>query len=106
MPTIESAAAVKNTPAFLALFPLPLSFSNSRLSPDTYGSSTPTGASILSSLVSKGYIFLLFKIYMRVVGDEIWMVLPLRWVLAVLGLGGMIAGSISAIIRFPDCILL
>ena len=65
--------------------------------PDTYGSSTPTGASILSSLVSKGYIFLLFKIYMRVVGDEIWMVLPLRWVLAVLGLGGMIAGSISAI---------
>ncbi len=65
--------------------------------PDTYGSSTPTGAAILSSLVSKGYIFLLLKIFLRVVGDEIWQDLPLRWVLAVLGMAGMVAGSVTAI---------
>ena len=38
MPTMDKAAAVKNTPAFFALFPLPLSFSNSRLSPETAAS--------------------------------------------------------------------
>lgn len=65
--------------------------------PDAYGTATPTGASILSGLVSKGYLFLLLKIYCRVVGTEIWQTLPLRWVLGVLGVLGMAAGSVSAL---------
>ena len=65
--------------------------------PDTYGSATPTGAGILSSLVSKGYLFLLLKIYLRVAGNDIWQTMPLRWVLMALGLMGMIGGSVSAL---------
>lgn len=65
--------------------------------PDTYGWATPTSAAILSSLVSKCYIFLLIKIYWRVIGIEIFTELPIRNVLFVLGLCGMIMGSVSAI---------
>ena len=36
--------------------------------PDTYGYATPTASAILSGLVSKGYIFLLIKIFYRVLG--------------------------------------
>ncbi len=38
--------------------------------PDTYGYSTPASGSILSGLVSKGYLFILIKIYCRVIGWE------------------------------------
>ena len=38
--------------------------------PDTYGYATPTASAILSGLVSKGYIFLLIKIFYRVLGRE------------------------------------
>lgn len=65
--------------------------------PDTYGASTPTAAAILSSLVSKAYIFLLFKIYYRAVGVEVYRQLPLRWLLFLLGVLGMVFGSFSAI---------
>ena len=65
--------------------------------PDTYGWSTPTSASVLSSLVSKAYIFLLFKIYYRVIGVEVFEQMPIRNILLVLGVAGMIMGSISAI---------
>lgn len=65
--------------------------------PDAYGTATPTGASIVSGLVSKGYLFLMVKIFCRVVGAEIWQALPLRWVLGVLGALGMAAGSVSAL---------
>ena len=65
--------------------------------PDTYGWSTPTSASILSSIVSKAYIFLLFKIYYRCIGIEIFENLPIRKILFILGILGMIFGSISAI---------
>ena len=64
--------------------------------PDTYGWSTPTSASILSSIVSKAYIFLLFKIYYRCIGIEVFESLPIRKILFVLGILGMIFGSISA----------
>jgi multicomponent Na+:H+ antiporter subunit D len=63
--------------------------------PDTYGWSTPTSASILSSIVSKAYIFLLFKIYYRCIGIEIFENLPIRKILFILGILGMIFGSIS-----------
>ena len=65
--------------------------------PDAYGSSTPTAAVILSSLVSKAYIFLMFKIYFRAIGIEVFEMLPLRYVLIILGMIGMVAGSVSAI---------
>ena len=65
--------------------------------PDTYGWATPTSGAILSSLVSKAYIFLLFKIFYRVIGIEVFRQLPLGNVLFVLGILGMVFGSISAI---------
>ena len=65
--------------------------------PDTYGWATPTSAAILSSLVSKCYIFLLIKIYWRVLGIDVFTQMPVRNILLVLGLCGMIFGSISAI---------
>ena len=65
--------------------------------PDTYGWATPTSASILSSLVSKCYILLLIKIYWRVIGIDIFAQMPIRNIVFVLGLCGMIFGSVSAI---------
>ncbi len=65
--------------------------------PDTYGWATPTSGAVLSSLVSKCYIFLLVKIYYRVVGIELFEQLPIRNVLFVLGICGIIFGSVSAL---------
>ena len=65
--------------------------------PDTYGWATPTSGAVLSSLVSKCYIFLLIKIYWRVIGIDIFTDMPIRNVLFVLGLCGMVFGSLSAI---------
>ena len=65
--------------------------------PDTYGWSTPTTASIMSSVVSKAYIFLLIKVYYRVIGMEFLEKTPLPWLLFALGIAGMIFGSVSAI---------
>ena len=65
--------------------------------PDTYGWATPTSASVLSSLVSKCYIFLLIKIYYRVIGIEVFEQLPLKNILLVLGMCGIVFGSVSAI---------
>jgi multicomponent Na+:H+ antiporter subunit D len=64
--------------------------------PDTYGWATPTSAAVLSALVSKAYIFLLFKIYYRVVGPQIFETLPIRKIIFILGILSMIFGSISA----------
>ena len=65
--------------------------------PDSYGYSTVSSAAILSSLVSKGYIFLLLKIFYRVIGFEVVAESRLFNVLFVFGLCGMIFGSLSAI---------
>ena len=65
--------------------------------PDAYGYSTVSSASILSSLVSKGYIFLLIKIFYRVIGFEIVCQSKVINVLFVFGIAGMIMGSIDAI---------
>ncbi len=65
--------------------------------PDTYGWATPTSASVLSSLVSKAYIFLLFKIYYRVFGPAVLHDLFLGNILLVLGMLGIIFGSVSAL---------
>ncbi len=65
--------------------------------PDTYGYSTCTTASILSSLVSKSYIFLLIKFIFRVVGFDTIINTNVNNALFVLGIIGMIAGSLGAI---------
>ena len=64
--------------------------------PDAYGYSTVSSAAILSSLVSKGYIFLLIKIFYRVIGLDIIRNSKIINVLFVFGLAGMIFGSLSA----------
>lgn len=65
--------------------------------PDAYGYSTASSAAILSSLVSKGYIFLLIKIIYRVIGFETFHDTKIVNVLFIFGLAGMIFGSLSAI---------
>ena len=65
--------------------------------PDAYGYSTVSSAAILSSLVSKGYIFLLFKIIYRVIGFEVFHDSKIVDVLFIFGLLGMVFGSLSAI---------
>ncbi|MCM1188629.1 MAG: sodium:proton antiporter [bacterium] len=65
--------------------------------PDAYGYSTLSSASILSSLVSKGYILLLVKIFYRVIGFEVVYESKVVHVLFVFGIIGMIMGSVSAI---------
>ncbi|MDE6904729.1 MAG: sodium:proton antiporter [Lachnospiraceae bacterium] len=65
--------------------------------PDAYGYSTVSSAAMLSSLVSKGYIFLLIKLIYRVIGFEVFYGSRIINVLFVFGLAGMIMGSVSAI---------
>ncbi len=65
--------------------------------PDAYGYSTPTSAAVLSSLVSKGYIFLLIKIMYRVIGLDVIVSTGITDVLFAFALVGMVMGSISAI---------
>ncbi|MBQ7840363.1 MAG: sodium:proton antiporter [Lachnospiraceae bacterium] len=65
--------------------------------PDAYGYSTVSSAAMLSSLVSKGYIFLLIKIFYRVIGFDIIADSKVINVLFVFGVLGMIFGSLSAI---------
>ncbi|MBQ6990211.1 MAG: sodium:proton antiporter [Clostridia bacterium] len=65
--------------------------------PDTYGFATPTSASILSGLVSKGYIFLLVKIMYRVIGIDQEILSVARNILFVFGLCGIVFGSVFAL---------
>ena len=65
--------------------------------PDTYGRATPASAGILSGVVSKGYIFLLIKIIYQVIGIEVFAASGIQDLLLVLGIGGMVVCSISAI---------
>lgn len=69
--------------------------------PDAYGYSTCASSAILSSLVSKGYIFLLIKFFYRVIGMDIIQITKVDDVLFIFGIAGMIFGSISAI-QQPD----
>ena len=65
--------------------------------PDAYGYSTVSSAAILSSLVSKGYIFLLIKIIYRVIGFDVYHNTRIIDALFAFGLMGMVFGSLSAI---------
>ena len=65
--------------------------------PDAYGYTTPACSAILSSLVSKGYIFLLIKIFFRVLGIESVVGSHIVNIVFVFGLIGMVMGSVDAI---------
>ena len=65
--------------------------------PDAYGYATPASSAILSSLVSKGYIFLLIKLVLRVLPYETAPGRQMNNVLFVFGVTGMMIGSIDAI---------
>ena len=65
--------------------------------PDAYGYTTPTSQAVLSSLVSKGYIFLLMKIYYRVIGLDVLAATHLDDVLFVFAVIAMVMGSVLAI---------
>ncbi len=65
--------------------------------PDTYGYASAVPASLLSSLVSKAYIFLLIKLIYRVIGLPIIRNSGILDVFYILGVIGMIVGSIGAI---------
>lgn len=67
--------------------------------PDTYGYATPTASAVLSGLVSKGYIFLLIKIFYRVLGTENVLSSQIVNVLFVFGVTGMLMGSVHAILQ-------
>ena len=64
--------------------------------PDTYGAATASSSAILSGLVSKGYIFFLIKIIYRVFGCDVFYASGIANILFVLGLAGMVVGSVSA----------
>lgn len=64
---------------------------------DTYGENTTTASSVLSGLISKGYIILLIKFIYRTFGLNNVLQTSLLNVLFVLGALGMIFGSITAI---------
>jgi len=65
--------------------------------PDAYGCATPTSSSILSGMVTKGYIILLIKVIYRMFTYEVFAMTILPDILFVLGVVGMIVGSINAI---------
>ena len=65
--------------------------------PDAYGYSTISSAAMLSSLVSKGYIFLLVKIFYRVIGFEYITGSKVLNILFWFAICGMIFGSVNAI---------
>ena len=65
--------------------------------PDTYGYATPSTAAIMSSIVSKSYIFLLIKIYWRAIGTDVLAKMPISQILLILGMAGVVFGSLSAL---------
>ena len=65
--------------------------------PGAYGYSTPTSSALLSSLMCKGYIVLLIKIFSRVIGMDYILHTRVTNILFVFGLTGIIMGSVTAI---------
>ena len=65
--------------------------------PDTYGTATPAASGILSGVISKVYIFLLLKVIFRVIGIDIFNESKIGTLLFILGICGMIFGSLAAI---------
>lgn len=67
--------------------------------PDAHSSAPTSSSAILSSLVLKGYVYLLIKILYRAFGLEIINEFPVLRVILILGSLGMIMGSVFAIFQ-------
>lgn len=65
--------------------------------PEAYGYSTAASSAILSSLVSKSYIFLLIKVFYRVIGMDVLLAHKTNHILFWFAIAGMMMGSINAI---------
>lgn len=65
--------------------------------PDGYGYSATASSAVLSSLVSKGYIILLIKIFYRILGIRNLVSSRIFQILFIFALIGIIMGSVSAI---------
>ena len=65
--------------------------------PSAHGSSTTASSAILSGLILKGYIILLVKIFYRVFTPDILASLHVTDVIFVLGVLGMVMGSVKAL---------
>ncbi|MCQ2495089.1 MAG: sodium:proton antiporter [Lachnospiraceae bacterium] len=65
--------------------------------PDAYGQSNVVSSCLLSSVVSKGYIFLLIKIYFRTLGFDIVKDSGVLEVVFIFGIAGIIIGSLMAL---------
>ena len=64
--------------------------------PDAYGNATATSSAVLSSIVSKMYIFLLVKIFLRAAGADVF-AQRIQDVLFLYAVAGMMMGSVHAI---------
>ena len=67
--------------------------------PDAYASCTPASSAMLSSLISKTYIFLFIKFVVRVIGLENLDVIHLRPILLVCAVASILLGSVGAILE-------
>lgn len=67
--------------------------------PDAYASATPASSAMLSSLVSKAYIFLYIKFVVRVFGLNVFRSTHIQTVLLICSAVGIILGSIDAILE-------
>lgn len=65
--------------------------------PDAYGTANATSSGVLSGIVTKGYVVLLIKVIFRMFTYEVVSQTPIFEILFVLGVIGMIVGSINAI---------
>lgn len=65
--------------------------------PDAYGQSNVVSSSLLSSTVSKGYIFLLIKIYVRTIGFDVIEKSGVFNICFVFGVVAMVFGSLIAL---------
>ncbi len=66
--------------------------------PNAYASTTPTSSALLSSLISKMYIFLLIKIFFRAAGAQVFD-RDIRNFLLGFAVAGMVLGSVDAIVE-------
>lgn len=67
--------------------------------PDAYASCTPASSAMLSSLISKTYIFLYIKFIVRVIGLENLDVIHVRPILLACAIASILMGSIDAILE-------
>ncbi|MGN0349921.1 MAG: complex I subunit 5 family protein [Roseburia sp.] len=65
--------------------------------PDAHGTATTASSSILSGLVVKGYIILMIKIFYSIFGIETIRDMGILTIVFVLGIAGMLGGSVLAI---------